>query len=166
MDRLIDWMKNTALLLIVFIAFAVVAEILLLYFLKRPVHWVSELTEYALVYITFLSAVWILKEDGHVRVDFLLKLFPPKVQALLEVFVSFIGLLVSGIICTFGFLVIQDLSKKGLHTETILAVPKAALYAIIPFGFLLLFLQFVKRVWYWVQKWKESVEKEKQFTDM
>lgn len=166
MDHIIDWMKNVALGLIVFVALSVVAEVVLLYFLKKPVDWVSEVTEYALVYITFLSAVWILKDDGHVRVDFLLKWFPPKIQALLEVIGSLIGTIISAVIFIYGSWVIFDLWEKGLRTETILAVPKAPLFAIIPFGCLLLLLQFIKRTLYWVQQWKDLGAKGNQFLDL
>lgn len=164
-DRLIDWMKNAALALIVFIALSVIAEVVLLNFLDKPVDWVSEVTEYALVYITFLSAVWILKEDGHVRVDFLLNWFPPKIQAMFEVLVSLIGIFISAVILIFGSMVILDLSIKGLRTETILAVPKAPLFAVIPFGCLLLLLQFVKRTVYWLNQWKGLAIKGEQYLD-
>ena len=39
------------------------------YFLNRPLVWVLELTEYALLWVTFLGAAWLLRQGGHVQVD-------------------------------------------------------------------------------------------------
>ena len=44
-------------------------EVFLRTFFNRPQEWVMELSEYALLYITFLSAAFVLKKEGHIVVD-------------------------------------------------------------------------------------------------
>jgi TRAP-type C4-dicarboxylate transport system permease small subunit len=88
LDRIIDLCAFAAGLLLSFILISVCLEVVMRYFLNRPLQWVIELTEYALLYITFLGTAWLLKKDGHIAVDVMLFRLGPRAQAFLGVFSS------------------------------------------------------------------------------
>ena len=50
--------------------------------------WAFDLSEYALVWITFLAAPWILMNDRHIRIELLLDVLPVSVQRIFGVAVS------------------------------------------------------------------------------
>ena len=44
-------------------------EVLMRYFLERPTFWAVDLSEYAMLWAAFLAAPWVLRCEGHVRVE-------------------------------------------------------------------------------------------------
>jgi TRAP-type C4-dicarboxylate transport system permease small subunit len=115
------------------------------YFLNRPLQWVIELTEYALLYVTFLGSAWLLKQEGHITVDVILVQFSERTQVRLKIFSSIIGVIVSLFLVWYGFEVSWDHYKEGIYNITVLEFPKAPILAIIPIGSLILLMQFIRR---------------------
>ena len=54
--------------------------------------WAFDLSEYSLVWMTFLAAPWILLRDGHVRVEILIDALGPRPQRAIGIAVSAVGL--------------------------------------------------------------------------
>ncbi|RLB19362.1 MAG: hypothetical protein DRG63_01005, partial [Deltaproteobacteria bacterium] len=91
-DRITDAMAIVAALLLFFMMFSICLEVVLRYFDLQPLTWVTEITEYILFYVTFLGAPWLLKEDGHVRVDIIIRKFSITSQKLIDISTSIIGI--------------------------------------------------------------------------
>ena len=68
----------------VFVMLAINYEVFMRYFLNRPTLWTLEISEYSLVYITFLGAAWVLRKDGHVKIDLLVRVLKPRSQIILN----------------------------------------------------------------------------------
>ena len=62
-DHILRILVAIACVILSLVMLSVCLEVFLRYFLNRPQVWVIELSEYALLYITFLSAAWVLKSD-------------------------------------------------------------------------------------------------------
>ena len=60
--------------------------------------WAFDLSEYSLVWMTFLAAPWILLCDRHVRVEILIDALGPRPQRAIGVAVSIVGLIVCAIL--------------------------------------------------------------------
>ena len=70
-DRILDSLAAMAGGLILFACLIVSYEVFMRYFLNSPTSWTLEISEYCLLWITFLGTAWLLREDGHVKVDLL-----------------------------------------------------------------------------------------------
>ena len=123
----------------------VCVDVVMRYFLNRPITWVIEIAEYLLVYLTFLGTAWVLKKEGHVTVDVLTLRLSPRAQAATNMVSSFFGLFVCLIIAWFGSVETWDTFQRGVRNPSILEFPKAPLIAIIPFGCFFLMIQFIRR---------------------
>ena len=145
LDRLTDVSAFAAGLLLSFILLSVCLDVIMRYCLNRPLQWVIELTEYALLYITFLGTAWLLRTEGHITVDVVLNRLSPRRQAILRVFSSAVGIVICVCLVWFGFEVAWDHFQRGVYDPTILEFPKALVIVIIPIGSLILLLQFVRR---------------------
>ena len=95
LDFIIVSFSFVAGLLLAFILLSVCLEVVMRYFFNRPLQWVVELTEYALLYITFLGTAWLLRSEGHINVDVFLTLFSRRAQSGFKIFSSIIGIIVS-----------------------------------------------------------------------
>jgi C4-dicarboxylate transporter DctQ subunit len=144
-DRLMDVMAMLAGVILVFIMLFICLEVILRDLFNYPIVGVTQITECLLLYITFLGSAWLLREEGHVKVDILIDRLNPKAAAFLGIIGSVIGIIVSVILTFFGFSLTWYFYRKGLYTPTILELPLSLIIIIIPIGSLMLIVQFIRR---------------------
>ena len=110
--------------------------------------WVIEISEYLMIYITFLGTTWLLKREGHVKMDLVVNRLTPRNQAMLNAATSIIGLILCLTLTWFGALVTWDYFQRGVYRGFGLIRPPIFIFlAIIPVGSFLLSIQFVRRAY-------------------
>ena len=144
-NRTIDLTVILAGTLLIFSMLSISMGVASRYLLGRPMGWVVEISEYSLVYITFLIAAWVLKREGHVKVDILVERLKPKPQSVLNIVGSMLAIISCGIIFWYSLRVTWESFQKGYFSPTILEIPKWPVQAVIPLGSFLLFVQFIRR---------------------
>ncbi|MBI2831912.1 MAG: TRAP transporter small permease [Chloroflexi bacterium] len=153
-DTLINSSAFLAALLIVITGLGILAEIIMRFFFRRPIKGITELSEYSLLFITFLAAAWVLKRDGHVAVDLLLNRLKPRTRLLVNLVTSIASSVICLVLVWFGTKSVIYFFESGYLYPTPLRPPAGVLEIIIPLGFLLLFSQLAKKIQGYVQKWK------------
>ncbi len=136
-----------AAILIIVMMLVVVYEIFTRYFLNSPTIWTLEITKYILLWITFLSAAWLLREEGHVKMDILLNQLNPRAQTILNIITSSICTIIFFIITWYAVKVTWELFQTGYLMPGLWSPPKWPILAIIPVGSFLLFVQFMRRTY-------------------
>ena len=155
-DRILDGMAALAGILLLIIMIFVSGEVAARYFFNRPTGWITEIGSYVLLYVTFLAAAWVLRADGHVSMDSIVSLFSPKTQSFIHLVTSSVSALVCLILAWLGVRVSWELFQTGYFTPTMLELPKWFLTAIIPAGFFLLGVQFIRKVHACFKKWRTA----------
>ncbi len=145
-------------ILLLGLTFIVGADITLRYLFNKPLGWVKEMSEYTLVGMGFLVAAWILKDDGHVKMDLVLNRLRPKAQTMLNIITSVISMVVVFIITWFTFRVILEFYRTGLVIPTVLEPPRWVLLTPILVGSFLLGVQFIRRTYGYIGKWKSLTD--------
>ncbi len=153
-DRLLDLFAILAGIVISFITISVCAGILSRYFLNRPISWVMEISEYGLLYMTFLVAAWVLRHEQHVSVDLVYNRLSRRNQSIASIFTSIVAGIVFLLITFYGFKVTKHQFDTKYFTPTILEAPKFAITLVIPVGTSLLFIQIMRKIYRHVQEWK------------
>jgi C4-dicarboxylate transporter DctQ subunit len=156
-DRLNIILAGISGFIVVFMMFVVSADVSLRYFFNEPLIWAPEITEVLLLYVAFLGAAWLLKEDGHVRVDIILVRVNPRVKAALYLISGIVGILVCAILIWQGILISIQYTVEHISDPTILQLPKGHLLTIIPVGSLLLLIQFTRNTFTYWHKWRTSL---------
>jgi TRAP-type C4-dicarboxylate transport system permease small subunit len=127
-------------LLILFVVSDVVARNLGM----RALTWAISASEYSLLYLTFLSMPWLVRNKGHVFVVFLRGLLPPAGRALLEK-LMYIACIV---LCLYlGWIAATSLSvavAKGTYETRTFDMPKWAVFLPIMLGFGLSALEWLR----------------------
>ena len=141
-------------ILLIGLTFIVGADITLRYLFYRPLGWVKEVSEYILVALGFLVAAWILKDDAHVKMDLVLSKVSPRAQTLMNLITSIISTIVVLVITWFSMRVIATFYQTKLVTPSVLEPQKWILLTPIFLGCLLLTLQFIRRTYAFIDKWK------------
>ena len=136
------------------LTFIVGTDITLRYLFYKPLGWVKEVSEYILVVLGFLVAAWILKDDGHVKMDLVLTKVSPRVRTVMNIITSIISIIVVFIITWFSLRVIIQFYQTKLVTPSVLEPQKWILITPIFVGCLLLAIQFIRRTYAFIGKWK------------
>ena len=137
-----------------FVTIGTCIDVLLRYVFNRPIGWMLEVTEYAMLYIPFLGAAFVLKEDGHIRIDLVITFLSERSRGWLNVFTSFVGGMVMLTYTYFGAQVTLDYFKRGVPSLESLKTPMFLILMIIPIGGLLFSIQFFRQMKGYYQKLK------------
>ena len=155
-DSAIGIMARLSDVILMFLMLSVCADVILRYFFNRPQAWIVEISEYLLLYITFLGAAWVLKNEGHVIIDILVARVTPRPSAALGIISSVIGTFVCLVVFWFGTVETLDIFKRGVPNPSVLEFPKAPLVAIIPFGSFFFMIQFIRRTFGFMRSFRDS----------
>ena len=157
----VAWDKFLDASLVVSAAAVVVATLLTLddivsrQFFGSAQGWAIEISEYSLVYMAFLGAAWLLREEGHVKVEIIVELLKARHQALMGVATSFVGAVVSAALTYFGAVTTLDEYLSGTFMyESPLKPPVYTLLIPIPVGTAALCIQFLRRTYTYFCQWK------------
>lgn len=154
-DRITGVLAFMGASLIIFTMLIVCTEIVVRYYLGHSIEGTLEITEYALVYMTFLGAAWLLKKEGHVKMDFVLNRLKPRGQVLLNIITSILGVVSCFILTWYSAEVTWDSFRINYHLEhQILEPPFFPIVMIAPIGSLLLSIQFLIRTYSFLRRWR------------
>jgi TRAP-type C4-dicarboxylate transport system permease small subunit len=113
--------------------------------------WANEVTEYALYFITVLTAPWLLRQGQHIRVDVLLRVIPRPLAWVCEWIADLVALACCVVIAWYG--VAATLSSYALYRAgtggvvvKTLSVPEWWLLAPLPAAFFLLAVEVLFRM--------------------
>lgn len=140
-DRMLDVLLWISACCLIGVVISVIIEVFLRYFFNRPQEWVVEFSEYALLYITFLSCAYILKKEGHITVDIVTSRFSLKKKSFLSILQYGVSAVISLVLLWIGAKTTFDHYRRGIYNPTVLQIPMAYILMVIPIGGFFLFIQ-------------------------
>lgn len=144
-DRLIvafSWIAG-GLMMVALVA--VCSDVLMRYFFNKPLPWVLQISEYILLYIPFLAAAYVLREEGHIRIDILLNRLGRRTRKRVNAVTSVLGCAVLLVLAYYGAYITVDYCQRGVPTIKYLKMPEFIVIAVIPVGCFLFAIQFLRR---------------------
>lgn len=144
-DRLNRCLAAIACTLMVVITLAICTEILTRSMFDITNPWLVELSEIMLLYVTFLGAAWVLGNDKHVTLDVLLNLISENNRRRMHLMLSVLGAVTCFVLTWFGVLVALDQFQNDIREPTIMEPLTFWITSVVPFGFALLGVQFLRR---------------------
>lgn len=143
-DRILDGAAVLAGSMLMFAMLSMVAEVIMRYYFHSPLVWVVEVSESILLFVAFLGAAWLLRGEGHVRVDLVLNFLPPKTRTMLDIFTSILAAFCCAVVVWYGVATTWDSFQRGAFNPTVLEIPSACVLFIIPVGAFLLLIQCLR----------------------
>ncbi len=122
-------------------------DVIARYCFGAPTKWSLELNEYFLLFVVYLSGAWALRIGGHVKVDIFYIRLSKRKQLLLDIFTSFLGLILAAILTIEGIKFTYDGYVTGARSETYLEVLQWPIRLFMAVGSLLLFLEFLLKIY-------------------
>ena len=146
-DKILKALNWLAGAMIIFLTLAVSYSVIMRYLFKRPPMWVVQVSEYMLLWITFLGAAWILRKEAHITVDILTSRLSEKIRETLGLITSAIGAVACLIIAWFGTETTWTYFQTNVVEAKAMYISKAPIISIIALGAFLLFIQFARNTW-------------------
>ena len=147
-DLIIDSLSYVAGGIIVLMMVAIFIHIIVRKLGGPPTIVVIEVSAYLMVYLTFLGTAWLLKHEGHVKMDLLLNRLRPRAQAWLNTVTSVMGVLVCLVTAWYSGATTWGMFRSGIeYTMGVGPPPWFLLLLPIPIGFFLLSIQFIRNGW-------------------
>lgn len=145
-DRLEDALAVLAAALIVFSVVSVTIDVASRYFFNQPLTWVFEVTEYILLFVPCLGMAWLARHDGHVVIDILTSRLSKRIRAPLAGMVGLLTVFVCGFVAWWGVIATLESYQARAVIENVLQTPQYLIYAVIPVGFGLSAIEFMRKV--------------------
>lgn len=141
-DGLLNLMAGLAGVILVFITAAVCYTIGMRYLFTQTTIWLMQTTEYALLWIVFLATTWLLREGGHITTDIVYGHLKTHTKRRLDIVLFACAAVVCAVCLYFAGTYTLRCMAENITDVRGITVPKAAIFVIIPIGFLMLTIQF------------------------
>ena len=145
-DLLVRYAFYASGVLVMALALSIGANVVMRWLFDDSITWIVEGGEYILLYVTFLASAHILHENGHARMLLLVEQLRPSRARLLNLFSSILGAAVSLVLAWVTTdSTLESIRFGNFYRGAAIEVPQAALWWVIPFGFLLLAIEFIRQ---------------------
>lgn len=112
----------------------------------QSVRWLVDVVEYALFVTSFVAAPWVLRHNGHVRVDFAVEALPGRARRFVAGLADAAGLAVSVVLLVYSFRVTLAAWQQHSMVLKSIVFPEWWLYSVVVFASLLLSTEFALRL--------------------
>jgi len=148
--RMHDWLSEYCFIIgavtLLVLTLSIGYEVVVRYFFNSPTAWAMDFSEYILIYSTFFAASWLLKTDGHTSVTVVVDFLGRKSRLVVE----FIAFVISAVVCSVltyqGVVDTWDAFQREVMIVRPIVVPKYIILWVIPFGCLMVFIYFIRKI--------------------
>jgi C4-dicarboxylate transporter DctQ subunit len=146
LDRVCTFLAVLSGLIVVFVTLSIGYSILSRATGLPGAVWVVQFNEYALLWMTFLGTAWLLARKKHISVHIILQRLSEKNKKRVAVVHALMGMVLCGLFCWFtAFTTIEKIGRNVIDVQAV-DIPIGYVLIVIPLGFLLLFLQFIRNL--------------------
>jgi len=146
--KLEEWVLMLTLTVIVLLVFL---QVLSRYVFNNSIGWSSELSRYLLIWITWVSASYVIRTGEHIRVTTIINMFKPSVQKVIEVFVIICWAIFALVMAIEGTKVVLNIKLMNQTTST-LGLPMWIVYLAIPVGGSLMIIRLIQQIYFIYRK--------------
>jgi len=114
---------------------------------RLAVGWGDEVVVYLTVWAIFISTSQLVRTDGHVRPDIVLRLMPARGQRVMEIFNCLVALAFCGGLVWLGIEICRQSLAADERSITGLEFPMWIYYAALPVGSALMVIRYVIRLY-------------------
>ena len=158
LGKIVDGVQNIfaafAALLIISAMLAVSLDVILRFLFNIPITGVSEVTEFALLFIPMMGAAWLLRMDGHINIDVVINYLSPEYSYFVSVMNSAVGTIVCAVVTYLGAWVTWDNFQRAVETPGVVIIPRWIILIIVPVGFFLLGVESLRKTFSFFGKWR------------
>jgi len=111
----------------------------------QSIYFAEEVSKFLVMLTTFTGVSYGVRKARHIRMGAFLDAMPPKMEKTFLIIISFVSAVVMAIMTWFSYKYLMNAMQMG-HMTPALRVPKWTFYVIIPIGFGLACIQYIRTI--------------------
>ncbi|WP_027178860.1 TRAP transporter small permease [Maridesulfovibrio bastinii] len=111
----------------------------------QSIYFAEEVSKFLVILITFIGVSYGVRRARHIRMGAFLDAMPPKMEKAFLIFISLVSAITMGIMAWASMDYLLNAMKMS-HMTPALRVPKWTFYVVIPFGFGLAAIQYIRTI--------------------
>ncbi|MBE0575504.1 MAG: TRAP transporter small permease [Desulfuromonadales bacterium] len=111
----------------------------------QSIYFAEEVSKFLVMLMTFAGVSYGVRKARHIRMGAFLDAMPPKMEKVFLVIISLISAVVMGMMAWFSYKYLMNAMTMG-HMTPALRVPTWTFYIIVPFGFGLACIQYIRTI--------------------
>lgn len=125
---------------------------------QHSISWAVEIEEYLQLFIVFISAAYIQRLGGHVKLELVLDRLSGRNIALINMVTHFFGAIFLLILSGYSTYTAWEMGLRGVYRITPLQFPKAPLVSIVALGVFLLAIRFFRNAWNYLNQYRQFIK--------
>ena len=158
-DRLAQGFGFLGLSALAVMVLTICYDVVMRYVFNAPTSWSLEVNTFLVIFITMIPAGEILREDSHLRIGFFVSRLSPGTRDTLRRVSAVLGAAFCALMTRNGLNMALNAFAYDQRMSTPLGTPMVIPYLFIPFGFTVLGLQFLARLFAPRRRTQDQVEK-------
>ncbi len=131
----------------IFVGVAVFYNVVMRYIFRKPIHWTTEVTSLMLVFITFLGAAYMVKEEKHIKFTLIYERLHGTGKAVVDVINSLAGIVFSLVLAWEAWKATKIALMTNMRMPSLLGTPYYIPYLLIVIGSVMIALEFFVRIY-------------------
>lgn len=111
----------------------------------QSIYFAEEISKYLVILITFVGVSYGVRKARHIRMGAFLDMMPPMMEKCFIIFISLISAITMAIMAWFSYKYLLNSMNMG-HRTPALRVPTWTFYIIVPIGFGLAAIQYIRTI--------------------
>lgn len=111
----------------------------------QSIYFAEEVSKFLVMLMTFAGVSYGVRKARHIRMGAFLDAMPPKMEKVFLIIISLISAVVMGMMAWFSYQYLLNAMTMG-HMTPALRVPTWTFYIIVPFGFGLACIQYIRTI--------------------
>jgi TRAP-type C4-dicarboxylate transport system permease small subunit len=111
----------------------------------QSIYFAEEVSKFLVMLATFTGVSYAVRKARHIRMGAFLDVMPQKMEKVFIIIISIVSAVVMGIMTWFSYKYLMNAMDMG-HVTPALRVPKWTFYVIIPIGFGLACIQYIRTI--------------------
>lgn len=127
------------------ITFMLTINVIERYFFNASFFWAEEVTNYFIIWITFLGSAVCVHYGTHVSVDMILQYGSKRLKKIITVIVTVVCIIFTALLAVVGVMLVRDFIGSGQVTVA-LGIPMYIPYFAIPLGAFFMLLEYIEQL--------------------
>ncbi len=142
-NRVIDWIENAAMTILMFVATVVaIVQVIARYVFSNSLYWSEETIFYALIAMSFVTASMGVRYGVHISVEVLQAFLGPKLARFFRLIASVLGVVFAVTLIYYGWRLFVNTNNMG-QLSPAMQIPVAYVYLIIPISGVFMFFRYL-----------------------
>lgn len=143
----VEGLMLVAMAIMPFMAIAITFEVIVRRLFSAPTIWVVDASGYSLLWVAFLTAPWLIRHEGHIRLTFVVDHLGRRAQAIVAVITSLAGAAVMVVMLWMTTIATIDSYVRTVRTVGTWEIPQFLIWIVMPVGSLFAANEFVRSAW-------------------